>query len=260
MDSPLALLVALAQERRALQGCLGKARHWRRAELRLVLGEVLGQPVVLVQAGIGRDRASRALLVAARLFPLRAAWSLGFAGGLAEALNPGDLVCPAEVLQDDGLRRRSFAVASAQPAVCAALRAARIPTHAGPLLTVDAPLRTPQEKHAAHRRTGAIAVDMEAAGVAEGARDLGIPWLALKAVLDVVEEPLPEFLAECSTPRGDLRWRGLLWSFCADRGRRQTLRRVSRSARLAALALKHSLDVALRAWVTLTPPPPSSRM
>lgn len=260
VNRPLALVVALAQERRALQRCLGRTRHWRQDELRLVLGELAGHPVILVQAGIGRDRARHALLTASHLFTCGAAWSLGFAGGLAEALITGDLVCPAEVLQDDGLKGRSFAVAPAQAAVCAAFRGANLRAHAGPLLTVDAPLRTPQAKQAAHRRTGAVAVDMEAAGVARGARDLGIPWLAIKAVVDVVEEPLPEFLASCTTPRGDLCWRGLLRSLCAGGGRRRTLRRLARAGHRAALGLNRSLDVALRAWVTLTPPPLSSRM
>ncbi|MBI4736763.1 MAG: hypothetical protein HY766_12040 [candidate division NC10 bacterium] len=247
MDRPIALVVALAQERRPLQRRLAAARQGRADEFRLIAGELAGQAAVLIQAGIGRDRARRALLAAAHRFPFRAAWSLGFAGGLAETLCAGDVVCPAAVLLDDGRTGRSFGVAPAQTAVRAALAAAGLRIHDGPLLTVDDPLRTPEVKRAAHRRTGAVAVDMEAAGVAEAARDLGIPWLAIKAVVDAAGETLPAFLAGCTTARGDLRWRGLLRGLASRRGGR-TLWRLHRASGRAARGLQRALDVAFAAW------------
>ncbi|OGB92435.1 MAG: hypothetical protein A3H39_17885 [candidate division NC10 bacterium RIFCSPLOWO2_02_FULL_66_22] len=247
MDRPIALVVALAQERRPLLRLLAAARQGRADEFRLIVGELAGQTAVLIQAGIGRDRARRALLAAAHRFPVRAAWSLGFSGGLAETLCPGDLVCPAVVLQDDGRTGQSFGVAPAQAAVRAALAAAGIRTHDGPLLTVDDPLRTPEVKRAAHRRTGAVAVDMEAAGVAEAACELGIPWLAIKAVVDAAGEALPEFLAGCTTAQGELRWRGLLSNLASAR-RRRTLWRLRRASRQAAQGLQRAVDVAFAAW------------
>ncbi len=247
MDRPVALVVALAQERRPLQRRLAAARQGRAGDFRVVVGELAGQAVVLIQAGIGRDRARRALLAASHQFSFRAVWSLGFAGGLAETLSVGDVVCPAAVLQDDGRAGQSFGVAPAQAAVCAALAAAGIRIHDGLLLTVDDPLRTPEVKRAAHRRTGAVAVDMEAAGVAEAARDLGIPWLAIKAVVDAAGEALPEFLAGCTTAQGELRWRGLLSNLASAR-RRRTLWRLHRASRQAAQGLQRAVDVAFAAW------------
>jgi hypothetical protein len=132
-------------------------------------------------------------------------------------------------------------------AVVAALSAANIPLSGGPLLSVDSPLRSPEAKRAAHRRTGAVAVDMEAAGVAEAAERLGIPWLAIKSVLDAVDEPLPGFLSGCTTPRGDLRWRGVIWSLAVG-GRRPALRRLAQASGLAALALQRGLEAAFPAW------------
>lgn len=245
---PIALVVALAQERRAVQRCLASVRNWRGGEFRALVGELAGQAVVVVQAGIGRDRARSALLAASDRSPLRAAWSLGFAGGLAETLRPGDLVCPGMALQDDGLRGLSFGAAPALVPVRAALAAAGMSAEPGAVLTVDVPLRTPSSKRAAHRRTGAVAVDMEAAGVAQAARTLGIPWLAIKAVVDGVEDPLPEFLAGCTTPSGDLRWRGVIESLCGSGEDRRALWRLGRASRQAALTIRRALDVALAAW------------
>jgi len=244
---PIALVVALAQERRALRRCLTSARWWRTQECHGLTGRLSRQPIVLIQAGIGRDRVRRALLAACHRFPFRAAWSLGFAGGLADGLRPGDLVCPGVVIMDDGQAGQPFAVDPAQAAVAAALAAAHMPLSGGSLLSVDSPLRTPEAKRAAHRRTGAVVVDMEAAGVAEAAEGLGIPWLAIKSVVDVVDEPLPGFLFGCTTPRGDLRWRGVLWNLAVG-SRRRALRRLARASRLAAVALQRGLEAALPAW------------
>ena len=245
---PVALVVALALERRTLQDTLASGLQWWTEDFRAVSGRWGDQPVILVQAGIGRDRACRALLATSRWHSLRAAVSLGFAGGLVDALLPADLVCPSVVLSDDGALGLPFPAAPGQAAVRAALSAAGHSAFDGPLLTVDAPLRTPQVKRAAHQRTGALAVYMEAAGVAEAAQRLGIPWLALKAVVDGVEDPLPEFLAGCTTAHGGLRWQGLLRALVAGGERRGTLRRLRRASQRAALGLRRGLAVALATW------------
>lgn len=245
--APIALVVALAQESRAVRRCLASVRGWHTEGFHGLTGRFVRQPIVLVQAGIGGDRARRALLAASGRFPFRAAWSVGFAGGLVEGLRPGDLVCPGVVLKDDGRTGQAFPVAPARMAVIAALSAASIPLADGALLSVDSPIRSPEAKRAAHLRTSAVAVDMEAVGVAEAAERLGIPWLAIKSVVDGADEPLPGFLAGCTTSRGDLRWRGVLWSLAAG-SRRRTLRRLARASRLAALALQRGLEAALPAW------------
>jgi adenosylhomocysteine nucleosidase len=247
VNRPLALMVAMAQERRTLQRRLDSVRQQRLDGFPLVVGHLAGQAVVLVQSGIGRDRARRALLAVSHLWPLRAVWSLGFAGGLVDGIIPGDLVCPAAVLSDDGGVDQPLVTSRALADLCAALAAGGIRAHNGLLLTVDDPLRTPQMKRAAHQRTGAVAVDMEAAGVARASLELGVPWLAIKAVVDAVEEPLPEFLARCTTPHGDLRWGGVFRSLWASENRR-ALGRLARASRRAALSLGDSLGVALAAW------------
>ncbi|HYL81534.1 MAG TPA: hypothetical protein VEU07_12020 [Candidatus Acidoferrum sp.] len=242
MDRPVALVVALATERWALERLLVAPRVRRLGGLRLAQGTIAGQSVVLIQSGVGATRARSALLKVAREFHFRAAWSLGLAGGLADDLGPGDLICPAVVLLDDGRQGQALAPTAPLATIGAALQGAS----SGPLLTVEAPLQTVQAKRHARERTGAVAVDMEAAGVAAAARDLEIPWLAIKAVADDAREGLPAFLAGCMTPAGDLRWRGLLWS-CLYGERRQVFRRLRREAGLATLSLKRHLDVALRA-------------
>ena len=204
MTSLVILLVALAEERRALQGCLLDRRGGVLDDRPLVQGRLADRDVLLLQGGIGRDRAQASVLAAARRFRLQAVWSLGFAGGLTDRLRPGDLIYPAGLLDDAAPGTPPLPLAPHHAAVSAALRGASLSVDAGLLLTVNAPLGTPEAKRAAHLRTGAVAVDMEAAGVAAAAHDLGIPWTALKVILDAAGSPLPPVLTTCTTPQGEL--------------------------------------------------------
>ncbi len=248
----IALVVALSSERRTLERCLPSLQRQPWEESWLSVGEYRGRGVAVLQAGIGPERARSAVLAASRRLSFSGVWSLGFAGGLHEALLTGDLVCPEAVLREAaGVVERVAASPSCQ-AVRAALATQALAVHAGGLLSVGAPLRTPETKRLAQRRTGALAVDMEAAGVADAAGFLGIPWLALKAVVDPVAEPLPEFLDRVTTSQGNLNWMGLIESLVAT-GRRQTLRRLGRAAARAAGSLRRGIPVALQAWATLTP-------
>ena len=258
MTPATALVVALAEERRILQPCLRAARRDRLGGHPIVYGRLAERDVILVQAGIGFVSARDAVLRVSRRFELMGAWSLGFAGGLTELLGPGDLVCPTAILPEAPGAREAPMDAGAP--VAAALRTAGLRAHTGTLITVRAPLRTPEAKRAAHRKTGAVVVDMEAAGVLAATRDLGIPVFALKAILDPVGDALPEFLAGCTTPSGDLRWRGLLAAILGPRGHRRSLAGLRRGAREARQSLRQGLTVAFPAWVALTAPGLSSTM
>jgi adenosylhomocysteine nucleosidase len=61
----------------------------------------------------------------------------------------------------------------------------------GPVTTCDRVAVTRAEKQALRAKTGAIAVDMEAAAVESRARDLGVPYACIRVVSDTAEEDLP---------------------------------------------------------------------
>ena len=252
VNGSLALVVALAAERRAVQRCLPALRRQPWEDGWIWVGDCHGQQLGVLQAGIGRLRARSALLGVARRLSVSGAWSLGFAGGLHEDLRAGDLMCPEAVLHEAKGETQCSPPPPGCQVVRAALAAEGLPVHGGGLLTVDVPLRTPEAKRLAQRRTGALAVDMEAEGVADAAGQLGIPWLALKAVVDSAAEPLPEFLERLSTVEGNLRWARVLGGLVAAE-RRRVLRGVGRAAARAAASLRRGLPVAIRAWTALTP-------
>lgn len=252
MTPVVLLVVALAAERYAIQGSLHERRNRRLCDRSAVRGRLAGRDILLVQAGIGRDRARDAVVAAAREFDLETAWSLGFAGALSERLRAGDLVFPAAVLDDADVGGVPLAADCSHAAVCAALRRAAVPVEPGNLITVGTVLRTPEAKRGVGLRSGAVAAEMEAAGVARAARDLGIPWAALKVIVDAADDPLPHFLAACTTAQGDLRWRGLLVGALEGRDFWRSLARLARASRKAGRTLRQGLEVAFAAWAALT--------
>jgi len=254
LPGPLALVVALRAERRALSRAIGLRRPVRVAGIPLTAGRLAGREVLLVQAGIGVARARRCLAALGRAVPLAGVWSLGYAGGLSPEARLGDLVCPDRVLGGEAGPDLSPPTPERVERVLAGLAAAGTPAHRGALLTVGAPLRTPESKRAAAARTGAVAVDMEAGGVAEAAAALGIPWLALKVVLDPADRDLPASLLGCTAPDGNPRWSRILRALAAGSEVRRALWAMGTASRLASAALAAGLEPALAAWAHLDAP------
>src|SRR5262249_49853791 len=117
--------------------------------------------------------------------------SCGFAGGLDPALSTGDLVLAT------GVRNASGALLAAPEAprkvAAAALEGSRLLQ--GELLCPPTVAGAAGENRA-HGGPGARAVDMKSYGVAQGASEAGVPWVALRAILDPVDSALPAFARE----------------------------------------------------------------
>ena len=113
--------------------------------------------------------------------------SLGLAGGLVSGLVPGSLLLPAEIVEGGGVR---FAADAAAHARAASALVAETP-RTDPLFGAEQVVATPEEKSELARRFAVAAVDMESGGVAEVARELGLPFLALRAVADPAERVIP---------------------------------------------------------------------
>jgi adenosylhomocysteine nucleosidase len=135
--------------------------HWAR------VADLGGTRLLMVANGVGAARAASAVAAAARP---DAVVSFGFCGALDPALRPGQIF-----------------VATAVNGFPAAQPAASAPYASGVLVTVERVAGTVKEK-AALREAGAAAVDMEAAGVAEEAARLGLPFFCVRSVTDLAYE------------------------------------------------------------------------
>ncbi|HEY4973461.1 MAG TPA: hypothetical protein VII41_07625, partial [Steroidobacteraceae bacterium] len=104
---------------------------------------------------------------------------------------------------------------------------------AGALLTSEAAVAAAALKASLFRDTAAVAVDMESAAVAEVAAEHGLPFIALRVILDTARDSLPESVLASLSPAG----RPSLWPLLfapTDWGR---LLRLAAQYRLARRAL-----------------------
>lgn len=125
---------------------------------------------------------------------------LGFAGATDPALKAGDLVLPSHYhwgsiesrpsineskQADEALEMRALAAADR-----GGIRLTRLDS-----LTVDRIVSTPEGKRATRAKWSVGIVDMEDYWVAEAAAAAGIPFLAVRAVVDTASQTLPAYIA-----------------------------------------------------------------
>jgi len=179
----VAIVAALGLERACLTRQSGGTPAWQ-----------------ILQSGPGPERAARC---AARALAdgAIALVSWGFAGGLAAALRPGALVLASQVRLQGGAVFR----------VDADWRQRLQSLHDefevgdGELLTVRAALATPAAKAAA-AASGAVAVDMESAAIAAVAAEGGVPFVALRVIVDAHDDALPPDAERWIDERGNRRF------------------------------------------------------
>jgi adenosylhomocysteine nucleosidase len=154
----------------------------------------LGEGSLLALSGIGRAGAAAAAqaLVDAGVSALM---TFGMAGGLDPQLKPGSVVIPCELISTEGARYGTCRawreqVAAAVGTLCAVTE--------GSLLSSSQPLDTPAHKAAAFHSTGATAVDMESAAVAEIAARHNLPIIAVRVIVDTAADRLPRAVVAAS--------------------------------------------------------------
>lgn len=152
--------------------------------------------VLLVRTGIGWEQARAAASVVLDRYHVQAALVIGLAGALDPHLAAGDLLvaqgvtlaeAPSGESATGALAAESRLVRLAEEAASAADVAFR----RGDLLTSPAMLATREEKEATALRYRADAVDMESFGVALAARDRRVPFVAVRAIVDGLDQRVP---------------------------------------------------------------------
>jgi nucleoside phosphorylase len=155
--------------------------------------EIGGKEFAVVGHGIGHRRATEAARRAFDSIPgAELVIGTGVVGALSSGLKPGDLVLSDRVLTLDGdgqVAKQVIAVSDSHlRQVGRSLSNAGIVYSTGAILTSHRVLATGAEKRRAKESTGAIAVDMETAAIAAEAAARGLPFVAIRAVLDEVDD------------------------------------------------------------------------
>lgn len=186
---PRVVVTAVHAETRAVLAGLRKLHRIPTPGFRAWEGETSRGPIRVVQAGIGPERARLAL--ASLPTPHGLVLCVGFAGGLTDGA-PGDVVLPTHVVWSRGstLDRYDVPTAIWEGAARALATGSSGRVLHGPLLSSSTVLASPRDKRAAHRKTGAVAVEMETAGLLSVAIERGVAVLPLRIVLDTADVSL----------------------------------------------------------------------
>jgi adenosylhomocysteine nucleosidase len=187
----------------------------------------------LAVSGIGlvaAEAAARALVEAG----VSALMTFGMAGGLDPTLEAGSVVLPRELISEAGTRW--LASRSWRERVAAAVSPLRAVTE-GNLLTSVRAIDTPAGKTAAFRATGAAAVDMESAAVAEIAGKHNLPFIAVRVIVDTAADKLPRAVVNASRA-GKVHIGRLVAGLVVAPGEIVALIRLAQRYRIAILSLR----------------------
>ena len=218
---PVLVIVGLEIELRSVARALRAPRRGSR-----VRGRIGGLDAVALAVGPGGG--ARRALIEERP---RVVLCCGFSGALDDALAPGDLVLGTSVRDETGevIAAEASLVRAAQEAIPAARE--------GELLCTTSVAAAEQEKRA-FARPGTLAVDMESYPVARAAAELGVPWLALRAVVDPLASSLPPFTRDA---RPSYLWPALRYALSGPAATLDLVR-LGRWARKAGGALETALS------------------
>lgn len=117
--------------------------------------------------------------------------SFGFAGGLVPGLARGTLVVADRLVSEDPDARAYEVDQGLVGHILSVGRCERLPVQRGVVVTAAHAVTSEASKSALAQTSGASAVDMETWGIAQIACQAGIPWVAVRAILDAVADPLP---------------------------------------------------------------------
>ena len=161
------------------------------------------------------------------------------AGGLDPSLQAGAILLPQEILGADGRMHEC------SPRWRGRL-SATVTALSGRLVTSAKSVGSVEDKAQLFRATGAVAVDMESAAVAEVADQHGLPFVAVRVVVDSAADVLPRAVTAAADNEGHLQiWR-LIGALALAPNELAPLLRLARRYRaanrsLAAIARQGSL-------------------
>lgn len=161
--------------------------------------------VGIILTGTGRERATTATRWAFDEFKPSAVMSVGFGGGTMETLQPGDLVLGTQLFRLDGspfywdeeqlgdplIPERSLLGAARN-----AVELAGIDFELGPIINLPTVAKTAGMKRWIGEELNGACVDMESFVVCEVAADAGVPFVALRAIVDTAEMDLPDLVGQ----------------------------------------------------------------
>jgi adenosylhomocysteine nucleosidase len=198
----LGIVVSLPRELRGLTRQPIPVGAWR----------AITDSTLVALSGMGAERAQRAGAVLISQ-GAKALLSWGCAAALADCIAPGSLIIPERIIGASGEIHK---VDTAWHQRLYKSLERKHPVLTAPLVESDAVMKTAAQKRVLARRTQAVAADMESAAQARLAQQHGLPFVAIRAIVDTVSTDIPDNVLKALDPQGDISvWKLLSSSYLA---------------------------------------------
>ena len=244
----LALVGAMTEEVADLRKQMVIEQTVAESHCRIYRGSHQGKDLVLVQSGMGKEMAERAIRLTLERFSIATVVSFGYSGALTQVLRAGDvIVCRKLYGHNDAVPQAGTSLSACHSDAALALAAAeafegaQLKWMEADSITWPRLVRDPHAKTELGSIFSAQAVDMESYWIARIADERGIPFLSIRAISDTASDPLPPFDTLVRSD-GRLRARRAALYFLPRPWQLTTLFRFYRQARCARESLKVAVD------------------
>ena len=253
----IAILGALREEISPLRRRMEVEEAYSEAACKVFRGSICGRDVLLVQTGMGKQRAQAATRLVLERYPVDTLVSFGFAGALAEKLSAGDVVLYSAVHCEQADANSVVHGAEAgpktspEPAYASsddvlararrALEGAAVSFFAGPGVSVRQVVLSPEDRGRLAESHHAHVVDMESYWIAQIVTERQIPFVIIRSVSDTKHEKLLPF-DQLMTKDGRVLWKAAASYFIRRPKHLAIVVRLYRNMRLAQRNLVAAMD------------------
>ena len=174
----IAVTFALPSESKVFVSRLQNKRSIRSPSGTAICGQSGSKSLTIFHTGVGRRIAEKRLTEFLGHQAFEVLISSGFAGGVGDELNVGDLLMAKNISDPELLAAAQRALAHMRPNI-------------GTLFTSSGIVHSAAARKEVARARGADAIDMETDVIAQTCGEQGIPMLSLRAISDTLREPFP---------------------------------------------------------------------
>ncbi|WP_314258960.1 5'-methylthioadenosine/adenosylhomocysteine nucleosidase [Cardiobacterium hominis] len=202
-NTPVAIIGAMEQEIALLQSRIAQPQHEKVAHVAITRGTLAGKPVLLAQSGIGKVNAAITTTILLEKYQAACVINTGSAGGLQGGMKQGDVVVGIQTAHHDAdatafgyaigqlpqmPARYEADAALVEHAARAAIAFDGAAIHRGLIVSGDQFINHPDKiaRIRAHF-PDALAVEMEAAAIAQTCYQFARPCVIIRALSDLAD-------------------------------------------------------------------------
>jgi len=205
----LAMVAAIKEETRGIKNRMNIIRTVERDGFRLFEGFFKSKEILLVQTGIGQEKAEKAVNFILEQYPVSTLISFGFAGALTAESKIGDICVCSKICCDDSSIREYCSDISLLSLCLKQETNSKMRLREAKIVTVNRPVCETETRLSLGEASHCDIVDMESYRIATIASRKQIPFISIRAISDTVGEKLPPFDAMINA-NGKWRWEKII--------------------------------------------------